>query len=44
MAPLWGRLGERSCAYITACLARMIMALAGAGWQHSDLKPVNMLL
>ena len=44
IAPLWGRLGERSCAYVTACLARIIMALARAGWQHGDLKPANMLL
>ncbi len=44
MAPLWGRLGERSYAYVTACLARHIMALARAGWQHGDLKPANILL
>ena len=44
MAPLLQQLGEKGCAYVAACLARIIMAVKVAGWQHSDIKPANLLL
>jgi serine/threonine protein kinase len=39
-----GRLSERECAYVVACLLAAVEGLRGGGWHHGDIKPANILV